>query len=240
MPTRMNESKRFDLKMKVLYKIKITLLLHLIGLHHSAATATVIPQHAIFVEVKTVLQEKFAVMLRERAMAPKVNVWQTFKKLCQQTIRLVHLRVEVWFRHGNEQARNDATHEDVSDAGNARYAKGEINDHHHGSLGSRTTAAELVRPEVEDHGVWVQLPDEIELRRCRKDIARLVIMPDIEHKCEGGGFFERKVILSRIARNEMIQAADVAVAQDKNDWGINIGIERTADRHACNSIQTLN
>ena len=128
--------------------------LHLISLHYNAANAPVVPQHAGIVEVETVLQEKLAVIERERAMAPKVNVGQILEKLCEQSISLVHIRVEVLFPLGNEQARDDATDKNVSHAGNARYATREIDDRHYGSFGGRTAAAEVVRPEVEDHAVW--------------------------------------------------------------------------------------
>ena len=92
-------------------------------------------------------------------MVPKVNVGQTLERLGQKAIGLVHMRVVVGFPLGNEQARNDLTHENVSHAEDARYAKSQINDRRHGGFGSRTTAAEIVGPEIEDHGVWRKLPD---------------------------------------------------------------------------------
>ena len=96
-------------------------------------------------------------------MAPKVNVGQTFERLGQETISLVHMRVVVGFPLRNEQARNDLTSKNVSHAGNTRYTKSKIKDRHRGGFGSRTTAAEIVGPEVEYHCVWRKFPDQIEL-----------------------------------------------------------------------------
>ena len=208
--------------------------IQLVRLHDGAADGTVVPQHAGIVEVKTVVRVKIARILRERAVAPKVNVGQAAEKVSQETIGLVHMRVEVRLPLGKEQARNDATHENVFDAGNARYAKGEIDDGPRGGFGRRSRATEIVCPDVKDHGVWGQLPDQIELRRCRKDIAWLVFMPDIEHEGENCGFLERKVVPSGIARNKMIQAADIAVAQHENDGRFVFEVDGVVGRCARN------
>ena len=135
----------------------------LVGLHDCAANGTVISQHASLVQVFAVLREKLSRNRREGAMAPKVNVGQTFERLGQETISLVHMRVVVGFPLRNEQARNDLTSKNVTHAGNTRYTKSKINDRHRGGFGSRTTVAEIVRPEVEDHCVWRKFPDQIEL-----------------------------------------------------------------------------
>ena len=42
-------------------------------------------------------------------------------------------------------------------------------------------------------------------------------MSDIEHETQNRSFLKRKVVLAGITRNEMIQAADEAVAQYEND-----------------------
>ena len=181
--------------------------------------------------METVLQEKPVGILRERAVAPKVNVRQTFEELLQQTIGLVHMRVVPWFPRGDKQARNDAAYENVSHTRNTRYAKSETNNRHHGGFGSRTEAAEIVGPEIENHGVWRKFPDEIELRWRGKDVARLVVLPDVEHEGENGRFLEREIVPGGIARNEIIQAADVAVAEHENDRRLVVEIDGTAGWH---------
>ena len=53
-------------------------------------------------------------------------------------------------------------------------------------------------------------------------------MPDIEHEAENWRFLKRKVVPGGIARNEMIQAADVAVAQHENDRRLVVEIDGPA------------
>ena len=137
----------------------IASLSQLVSLHHCAADGTVVPQHANVVEVETVLQEKLSGNLRKRAMTPKVNVWQAFENGGKETIGLVHMRIVIGFPFGKKQARNDLTHENMSHAGNARYAKSKINDGRHGGFGCRPTVTEIIGPDIEHHSVWRKLPN---------------------------------------------------------------------------------
>ena len=138
---------------------KITSLSQLVSFHDCAADGTVVPQHANVVEVKTVLQEKLSGNLRERTMAPEVNGGHAFENGCQETIGLVHMRIVVGFPFGKKQARNDLTDENMSHAGNARYAKSQIYDGCHGSFGCRPTITEIIGPDIDHHSVWRKLPD---------------------------------------------------------------------------------
>ena len=177
--------------------------LHLISLHDSAADATVIPQHASVIEVKTIMREKLGMIERERTMAPKMHVWQTFQKFSEQTVSILYVRIEVRLPIRYEQTRDNATHEHMTHAGYARNTKRKIDNRKHRGFGSRAPVTQVVRPEIEYHGVWGKIPDKIKLRR-RGENAAWLLMTDVVHETKNGRFLESKVIPRGIAFDEVI------------------------------------
>ena len=123
----------------------------------------------------------------------------------------------------------------MTHAGNTRNTKREIDNRKHRGLGGRAPITQVVGPEIKDHGVRGEIPDEIELRRRGENAARL-IMSDVKHESESGRFLKSKVIPPGIACNVLIETADVTVTEHENDRGFAVGIGRAAgharDRHA--------